>query len=99
MNHDMAHCSMAADGTMTMDGIPFWMAAGGVVLIILLTHGYMMFRKEPDAGRVPYWRLNLLGAARLKRLVKWPVFPLLIQSVPLLLLLMVTLYPFLLLKD
>jgi len=86
MNHDMAHCSMAADGTMTMDGIPFWMAAGGVVLIILLTHGYMMFRKAPDIGRVPYWTLNLLSAAWLKRLVKWPAFPLLIQSVPLLLL-------------
>ena len=39
-HHEMDHCSM------TMEGIPTWMAAAGVVVIILITHlGLKWFRR------------------------------------------------------
>ena len=68
---------------MLMDGIPFWMAAGGVGLIILLTHFYFVFRTTPARGPGAYWRFNLFRARWLRRWVGRSWFPLAAQSLSL----------------
>ena len=81
-HHQMDHCSMS------MEGIPTWMAAAGVVVIILVTHlGLKWFRGAPDSSTCE--SRDLLRISFFKWFVKRSYFPLLIQSVSVLLLLLV----------
>ncbi len=81
----------SADGGQTfhvMSGIPTWMAAVGVVFIILVSHFLVGARRETGGNRVG-WRFNLLQASWLKALVNRPWFPLAMQSLSLVLFLLV----------
>ncbi|RMF11291.1 MAG: hypothetical protein D6763_03485 [Alphaproteobacteria bacterium] len=71
-----------------MPGIPTWMAATGVVLIVLVSHLLVGSRQGVDRPRAG-WRINLLSFAGLKALVKRPWFPLAAQSISLALFLLV----------
>jgi ferredoxin len=63
-----------------MNGVPTWMAIGGVVLMIVATHFLLAWRrKEKPAATYP--RRDLLKVIPgLKTLIKKPFFPILAQS-------------------
>ena len=71
-----------------MPGIPTWMAATGVVLIVLVSHVLVGRRPAVDGPR-DGWRFSLFGFAWVKALVKRPWFPLAAQSISLALFLLV----------
>lgn len=71
-----------ADTFHVMPGIPTWMAAVGVVVIIFVSHILVGVRKAKDRPR-DGWRFSLFELPGLKALVKRPWFPLAMQSVSL----------------
>ncbi len=71
-----------------MPGIPTWLAVVGVVTIVIVSHFLTSSRKASDESGAG-WRLNLFQAHWLKAMVKKPSFPLVIQSVSLVLFLFV----------
>ena len=91
MDHSAMDHSAMGHGTMdhggmdhgpghTMQGIPTWMAIGGVVFIIIATHLLLAFRpRRKDDGEGLYPRFNLFRFGPLKKLVKLRFFPLLAQ--------------------
>ncbi len=81
-HHEMGHCHGS------MEGIPSWMAAAGVVVIIVVTHLYL-FWKTRTAQSKTHRTFNLLASSGFKWLVMRPYFPMLIQTGTLLLLLLV----------
>ena len=72
-----------------MAGIPTWMAMAGLGLVILLSHVLLSRRREARNTDASYWRLGLLDWSPLKRLVRAPFFPLLVQSLSIGLLLLI----------
>ncbi|MDH3582665.1 MAG: hypothetical protein OER86_00430 [Phycisphaerae bacterium] len=65
---------------MTHAGIPTWMASGGIILIVLVTH-ILVSRRRGTPIQASYPRRRLLQSKFIKALVNRPFFPLLIQSV------------------
>jgi polyferredoxin len=72
----------------SIDGIPMWMAVVSVVLIIFTSHFLVATWPAMTAGR-SYRSWNLLGYKPFNRLVKRSWFPLLMQSVAIVLFLLV----------
>ncbi len=67
-----------------MDGIPTYLAITGVILVILCSH-YFVNKKSTIGKNKQYWQFNLLKFGFLNTLVKKSYFPLLIQSVSMIL--------------
>ena len=74
-----------ADGEIhTMDGVPTWMALAGVVLIIVVSHVMVMRSSNlPSSGK--YRNFNLLAWRPLRALLGNSAFPLMAQSLSILL--------------
>ena len=77
-----------AESFHVMEGVPPWMAICGIILIIFTSHYLVSARDQTPAARKP-WRYNLLQFAFLNRLVKRQWFPILLQSVSLLIFLLI----------
>jgi polyferredoxin len=66
-----------ASGVHTMAGIPPYLAAGGLVLIILVSHFILSRRWSPRPKTS--WRFNLFGLPGVESLVRRPAFPMAMQ--------------------
>ena len=89
---EVAHPPGTADHAMathSMEGIPTWMAIGGLALIIIFSHLLLRQRRRTPAHEKLYRRFGLLDLGLLKSLVKTSFFPILIQSLSIALLLLI----------
>lgn len=68
----------AEPGTHTMAGIPPYLAAGGLVFIILVSH--FILSRRWSTGQGTSWRFNIFRIPGVEALIKKPAFPLLMQS-------------------
>lgn len=69
-----------------VNGIPVWMAILALAAVIVLSHVFLYYKKEPTQG---YRRWNMFQMSWFKKLVKIPYFPMMMQIFSMLLLILV----------
>ena len=85
----MDHVEQMDRGTVhTMAGIPTWMAIGGVAATILLSH-LMLHMSSRSSTSTAGWRVGLFRFTWLKALIRTPYFPMIVQGLSVMLLLLI----------
>jgi polyferredoxin len=82
----------AADGTEmihVMDGVPVWLGMLALAVVIILSHVFVNARKSAPSATTGYWTYPLFKHAIFKRLAGLSYFPMLAQSISIVLFLLV----------
>jgi hypothetical protein len=90
-HHEGSHSLPDPNGTgeiHTMEGISTSMAIFGIIMIILVSHFFLDFKKKKNLNN-NYWKFNILKIKWLKSLINKSYFPLLLQSIPMVMLLFI----------